>query len=355
MSNPWDDRIDKYLCCIKEIRKSFKTYDIHIHPIEIFFNFLDYQEDLALKGLFRFGERTYKQPSLEELGKLKPSLEKHPLIHERSQITRMFFRSVYFHTGPRVFREYFDILGIDRGLLLPVAPEIGPIDQQMDLLNAMFNGETRFCMAGCVPNTIMNQQVYSFMKQQKEKHRVVATKIHPNITGINLNTSEGKERVECIIEASSNLGLPVIIHGGRSHFLKNDNGRFADISNLKDIDFNSSTPIIIAHGGTYGLSASEVMKEAIPVLKSLLCLYPNLNIDIAGLDHDTINRLLTCVEPERVLFGSDALYENQILMLVRFLYALESSGLNFEDSLIQILCENAANRIFVEDQIGKEN
>jgi predicted TIM-barrel fold metal-dependent hydrolase len=204
-------------------------------------------------------------------------------------------------------------------------------------------------MAASVPNTVRNEDVESFLQEQIKYYGIVAVKIHPNVTGINLGISVGKERVECIIAVTDQLGLPIIIHGGKNDVLKNNNGRFAEISKFKDINLKSSSPVIIAHGGAYGISASEMVDEVIPTLKKLLSQYENLCIDISGLRESAILSLLSSVETERVLFGSDALYENEIMVAMRLLYALEQSGLKLETSLIQILSENAARAVFRED------
>jgi predicted TIM-barrel fold metal-dependent hydrolase len=183
---------------------------------------------------------------------------------------------------------------------------------------------------------------------QIENYYIAGVKIHPNVSEIDLGTWEGKKRVERIIGASDRFNLPVIIHGGRNNILDNDRSRFAELSNFQDIDLRSSTPVVIAHGGAYGLRASEVSDEIVPVLKKLLSKYDNLYIDVAGLSDDIILLFLSFIGTDRILFGSDALYENQAVMGMRLLFALERSHLNVEDSLIRILSSNAARIIFRE-------
>lgn len=346
MSLPWNDRIPRYISIINEIYKSYRTYDIHLHPVEIVLNVLDYKEILGEKGLFTIRGGKFIVPHLEGLENRVPSEEMMAFMKRRPQIISLMLRRTYNHTGPRVFREYFDILRIDRGLLLPVAPAEGPIGPQMSLTYDMFKGDPRFSMAGSVPNTITNQDVECFLRKQVEKYHIVAVKIHPNITAINLNLATGKERVECIIEASARLELPVVIHGGKNYMPDKKTGEYALISNLEDLNLNSPSPVVLAHGGAYGHSFSEIQQKVIPVLKRMLRSYENMFIDVSALDHKTIGLCLTVTGKDRILFGSDALYENQILMLMRLIFALETSKLKFEESLIQILCKNPANVIF---------
>ncbi|MFX0204007.1 MAG: amidohydrolase family protein [Candidatus Hodarchaeota archaeon] len=351
MSFPWNDRIPQYCSIINEISKSYKTYDIHLHPIEIVLNMLDYKEVPGEEGLFTLRGGKFIRPSSKTLQSRSAIGEIITIMKHRPQIISMMLRRAYNHTGPRVFREYFNILGIDRGLLLPVAPAEGSIDPQMSLTHKMFKGDARFCMAGSVPNTIRNQDVEYFLLGEMEKYHIIAVKIHPNVTGIDLNSARGKERIECIIEASARLDLPVIIHGGQNHLPNKKTGGYAVIANLKEIDFDYSIPVIIAHGGAYGYSSSEVVDEVIPVLKNLMRSHKNLSIDISGLDERNISSLLSVVEMERILFGSDALYENQIVMLMRLLFALEVSKLELENSLVQLSSKNAAKIIFKENPL----
>jgi len=348
MSVPWKDKITKYFNIIKEIKTYWKLYDIHMHPVEVIFGRMSYQENMDEKGLFSLSKRRYIAPSLDILEKQKSSNEIIACINRRPKILPMLLQNTYAHTGPRVFRKYFEINYIDKGLMLPVAPVEGPVKKQMDLCYRIFKDDECFCMAGSVPNTVLNQDVESFLRDELERYKIIAVKVHPNITGINLGTPEGKERLECIIEAGSHLKIPVIIHAGRSPFLNSKRAEFGSFANFQDINFDAEVPIILAHGGGYESSFAEVHRDILPMLTKLLTNVSNLLIDISALNHEVIKLFLSKIETERILFGSDALYQNQSIMLMNLLYALELSGLKFNDSLIKILSKNAASKIFME-------
>jgi len=347
MSIPWKDKITTYFDIIREIKTYWKLYDIHMHPVEVVFGRMSYKESMDNKGLFSLSKRKYVAPSLDILEKHKSSNEMTACIKRRPKILPMLLQNTYAHTGPKVFRKYFEINCIDKGLMLPVAPVEGPIKQQMDLCHRIFKDDERFCMAGSVPNTVLNQDVESFLKNELKRYKIIAVKVHPNITGINLGTTEGKERLECIIEAGSHLKIPVIIHAGRSPFL-NNRAEFGSFANFQDINFNAEVPVVLAHGGGYESSGAEVHRDIMPLLTKLLTNFSNLLIDISALNHEVIKLFLSKIETERILFGSDSLYQNQSIMLMNLLYALELSGLKFDDSLINIVSKNAAGRIFNE-------
>lgn len=348
MSPSLHDRLPYYLSILYEINKSYKTYDTHLHPVEIILNSLDYKEIPNEKGLFSLDGGEFVRPSLNGLPNDKDVETIEVLLKDRPEIIPILVRRTYSHTGPKVFKDYFDILGIAKGLMLTVAPANGPVDPQMSVAFKMFKQDIRFSLSGSVPNGVRNQDVASFLREEVEKYGIIAVKIHPGITAINLQTAQGKERTECIIEASAKIGLPVIIHAGPCFLPGKDNSEFALISNLEDINLRSSVPVILAHGGACGLSSSEVFHVVLPVLKKLINTHDNLLIDISGLNYENICLLLGILETERILFGSDALYNNQILILLRLMCALETCKPELRNSLVQILSKNPSKYIFKE-------
>ena len=340
-----EERIEKYVEVTREIHNSCTTYDVHIHPFEIFFNPQGYKQDPDLKGLFSLGNIKYSKPTLKSL---KNSLSKQernlPNMHG-SRFLQFFLRRTYFHTGPFVFRALFDLARIDKGLLLPVARGSSSLEQ-MDLVFQMYSDDKRFCLAGSVPNSIRNKDIKSFLKTLIDKYTIVAVKAHPNLTGIDLKELAGKERIEWILDACSSLNLPLIMHAGRSNHLPGEAGRFAEIENFKNINLRASIPIIIAHGGAYGMSSNEIREKVIPVLRKLLETNENLCIDISGLQYEAICQLVGNIEIERILFGSDGLYHNPFVMEMRLLAALDDANLNIEESYTKIVSKNIERRSF---------
>jgi predicted TIM-barrel fold metal-dependent hydrolase len=341
-----EERIEKYVEVTRKVHNSCTTYDVHIHPFEIFFNPPGYKEDPDLKGLFSLGNVRYSKPTLESL---KNSLAKEEgnlsNMHD-SRFLQFFLRRTYFHTGPFVFGSLFELAGIDKGLLLPVARGSSSFEEQMDLVFQMYSDDKRFCLAGSVPNSIRNEDIKSFLKTLIDKYTIVAVKAHPNLTGIDLRESAGKERIEWILDACSSLNLPVIMHAGRSNHLSGEAGRFAEIENFKNINLRASIPIVMAHGGAYGVSSSEIREKVIPELRELLETNENLCIDISGLQYEAICQLLGNVETERILFGSDALYHDPFVMEMRLLAALDGVNLNIEESYTKIVSKNIERRSF---------
>jgi predicted TIM-barrel fold metal-dependent hydrolase len=341
-----EKRVEKYVEVIREVHKSCTTYDMHVHPFEVFFNPLEYKEDPDLKGLFSLGNVRYSKPTLEGLKNSLANGEEDSSNTPDPRSLRFFLRKRYSHTGPYVFRSLFDIAEIDRGLLLPVAGGNATLGEQMDLASRMFSSDKRFYLAGSVPNSIKNQEILGFLKTQIDKYSIVALKAHPNLSGIDLKESAGKERIECILNACSDLNLPLIIHVGRSNYLAGSAGRFAEIANFRTMNLKASIPIVMAHGGAYGIPSSEIREIVIPALTELTETNENLCIDISGLHSGSMRQLLASINIDRILFGSDALYYDPFATEMRLLAALESVHLKMEESYTKIISENIESRLF---------
>jgi predicted TIM-barrel fold metal-dependent hydrolase len=347
MAQAMGKRVEKYLEVMRGVHSSCTTYDMHVHPFEVFFTPLDYKDDPDLQGLSSLGNAKYFTPTLEgSKDSLEHWDEDSPGNIPDQRSLRFFLRRKYAHTGPHVFRSLFDVAEIDKGLLLPVASRNGALGEQMDLAFRMFSTDERFYLAGSVPNSIKNQEILRFLKTQIDKYSIVALKVHPNLSAIDLKESAGKERIECILDACSNLNLPLIIHVGRSNYLTGCASRFAEIENFRAMNLKTSIPIVMAHGGAYGIPTSEIRQSVIPVLRELLETNENLCIDISGLHFGPMCQLLASIEIERVLFGSDALYYNPFATEMRLLAALESAHLKIEESYRKIISQNIESRLF---------
>jgi len=68
-------------------------------------------------------------------------------------------------------------------------------------------------------------------------------------------------------------------------------------------------------------------------------------IDVSALDIEALTLVLKNIELERVLFGSDALYETQWFAVVKLLYVLSGMTADSEKDFIQIAAINPS-RLF---------
>lgn len=344
-------QVKRYIGIIKELKSDFVFYDCHTHPFDVVFDQVDYHTDKTKAGLFSSTGAIYISPKLVKLAIAQngPDIKAAGVDQTmQSKISAMLIRRLYRHTGPYVFEKHMGLCGIDKSLLLPVAPSSGSIENQMLSMDRIYGTHKRFELGTSIPNSIKNADIYRFINETIIKHGIKAVKIHPNITEINIGSSSGKERLDTVLSACGKLGTPLIVHGGKSHILKNPGAsEYGTIDNLKQINWGlCKSTVVIAHAGGYSCTLNEMEREIMPHLKKMLRSHDNLMVDIAALDTNVLKRVFQDIESDRILFGSDALYEQQWTSVVKSWHALTQTFSTAEDKFIQMASINPSKTIF---------
>jgi predicted TIM-barrel fold metal-dependent hydrolase len=79
--------------------------------------------------------------------------------------------------------------------------------------------------------------------------------------------------------------------------------------------------------------------------------YENLAVDTSGLPFDVLCLLAEYFDQEKVVFGSDALYEKQWMAMVKLWYALRKTAPDAEEAIVRITSENPS-RLFPAGDTG---
>lgn len=343
------DEVIRLLSYAKSVKGSHHFYDMHVHPFEIVFSKGNYQVNEQQTGLFSTGQRPFTPPQLSEViieqTFDKAGTEGQPL---RPAIYRMKFSSLYTHTGPEVFNVQMDLSSIDRILLLPVATPENDVYSQMNDMKRIFKGDDRFYRGWSVSNDIVNDQILNEAAAAVKNYNICAVKLNLSQTEIDISHPQGKERFRAILYACVKLNLPLILHGGRSPLAKNpESSQYGEIETFERFDWSGyNIPVIFAHSAAYGYSTEEIKSIIIPHLKKMLSDHYNILIDISGVDINGMQEILEVISIDRILFGSDALYEPQWQRMVKLIYALDRSTHQTEESLIKIMSLNPERYIF---------
>jgi len=313
--------------------------DFHVHPFDVYSGDINYQADPKEEGLFGKGVSAYQSPEID-------FNEQYPnqLFEKVSKNPRMLLlasRLLYSHTGPKVFTGQLDLAGIKKALLLPVSRNPGSAMIMVDACVELFQHDERFDLACPFPVGFPVNALQNFYVVGKKEKNLRAIKIHPNLCDLNPLTDTGKEQIETTLVAAGELKLPVIIHGGISTgLLSTESTQNGLLSRLTNINWNlTSSPVIIAHAGCFGLSESET-NSTIPILNGLMDRNPHLFVDTSALNFNTLQLVLTKVDLTRMIFGSDALYFKIWRSWVTFLQALHTISPSPEDDLIRIASYN---------------
>jgi predicted TIM-barrel fold metal-dependent hydrolase len=208
-------------------------------------------------------------------------------------------------------------------------------------------GDRRLPLGYSVPNTVPKDAVPDDLRAAALRYGPRAVKLHPNISGIDLQTIEGVDRVESILAACSAARMPLIVHGGRSPILDDEHARnFASLENLERVDWSRSREgVVIAHFGVFGCAGEEVSTIGLPTLKRILKRHDNVFVDTSGVTFDVLLEMLRGIDHGRIVFGSDALYFPMWKSLATLIHALSEIAVPVEESLARIAGHNARGHL----------
>ncbi|MBE0504806.1 MAG: hypothetical protein IBX46_11825 [Desulfuromonadales bacterium] len=337
--------VERYLTILQAIGREHRLTDLHMHPFEVVFGAGRYNENQQTAGLWSTVDLCYLPPGTGEMDLAPQSDATHDLpAAMQERLAMLGLRRLYVHTGPRCFADHMLLGGISRGLLLPVTRPGTDADKDMTLLAKIFGNDPRFLLGYSVPVETAEAAIEATVQRAIRLWEVRALKVHPCLSGINLCTAAGRSRLEAILAAASKANLPVIIHGGSYPDINESCGPcFGLLENIDGIDFNLTRhPVVIAHAGAFGLDQPQVESTVLPRLKKLLQCYDHLFVDVSALSATVIGLLLSRISFERIVFGSDALYELPCKSLIRLFVALErTSGNRAEELLVRIAATNS--------------
>jgi predicted TIM-barrel fold metal-dependent hydrolase len=337
-------RAETYLAAVRGLPRPYPLMDIHAHPFELFFSSPSYTQVDPVPGLYTSDGTSYQVPTVSDAASLDDDLRrKAAALFTRPALARQSLTRLYRHTGPYVFEAQMRLSGIDRVLLLPVSHSLDHMQQQMATMKAMFGGrDDQFLFGWCVSNDVLEKDIHVSLREAVRHHGISAVKLHPNLCRIEPKVPAGRNRIEAILDACGRLVLPLVVHGGTSP-LSGERGLpdCAIVENLDKINWSlSPSAVIIAHAGAYGATPNEIETKVLPLLLKMLDRHSNLFADLSGLDTACLFQILSRVNPERLLFGSDMLYESQWAAVVRLLHTLHRVSYHPEELFLRIAGEN---------------
>lgn len=333
--------IVKYLACVQEIGKSHPIMDAHVHPFEVMYGGMRYLPNLIQPGVYSAGSLPYVPPVRGQWDPPKKQQNSSKCdCRMQTRVIALFLRKLYLHTGPKCLVDLMELAGISKAILLPIFHTSEEHEYQMCLLKEQFGEDHRFAIGYCVPNFVETGRICSFIKEALELYGVKILKIHPNISKIDPSSEQGRKRFEAILMASRKHCLKVIIHGGISPLLECPERNYGTIHKLKEMDFGiTDQPVILSHACTFGCNTGEV-KELLPHLEKLLSRHANLMVDISATEFEALCLILDNVDHERIVFGSDALYELQWKTVVKLMHGFKLMHKNYKEKFIQITSKN---------------
>ncbi|MDJ0793302.1 MAG: amidohydrolase family protein [Woeseiaceae bacterium] len=343
------DEVQRYLSDARRICSGLDIFDIHMHATEVIRDQIEYGP-LADGLRSSTNSPEYRSPGLANVRLSSAARQTNPEL--QLKMSELAFSRSYKHTGPRVMSDQIDLAGVDKAVLLPVAGGNRSIVRQMEIIDECCAEDQRFIAGFSISNGVPSDGIYEVLAQASRVHRIRVLKIHPNLTGIDLSSAQGIARVEAMLRACDRLGLPALLHGGCSPILGDSvASEFSTMKKLQRVDWSlTAFPVVIAHFGVYGCDGNpgSTSLQDVEILREMLDQHEHLYTDTSGVSYDAIEKMLGLVSPERVVFGSDALYVPVFRQLALVMHAFSSQNAP-ADSVRAVLCENAS-RVLGENE-----
>lgn len=341
-----EKKIKELLCLAQEIKNEHAYYDIHVHPLDIFSEFVGKPINVTEKKQMYTDYQPPKIVAIKDEGNFSNVTDRVMNLCKSFVIKKRYARA-----DKQLLIDHMELSLIDKMYLLPVPSKNGRIIDQLEYLSLFYKNEERIQCGGSISNDVKISDIMAFMTFIKKRFNIKTIKIHPNITCINTTLAAGKERIEAILSACSELHLPAIIHGGRSAMLADKTQQdYGTIENLKDINWGiSKKKVVIAHAFCHDYDALHVKKHIITKLRNLCDKYDNIIFDLSNLNFDSMIYIIDNIDNNRIVFGSDALYEHQWAAVAKLLVCLSRSTKNIEDSFMKIISLNPKKYLFKED------
>ena len=347
-----ESSVESYLEIIREIAASVRLTDSHVHPYEILYDDCRYEPNPGMVGVYSTGNATYGRPSIGAISleaAAEPASGTRRDLIERMMLLAM--RSRFTHTGPQCWLDQARLAGMERFVFLPVAQPGRTADARMAEMAKMFGGGSQFIMGYSLPNTLAPEVVEADIQRAVKNYDISVLKVHPTVSGHDLTRIDGRRRVNALLQASHHARLPVILHGGVSPGVtySPEASQQGELDNLANLDLGGTdSPVVIAHAGAFGIGADEFERRVLPQLHDLLSRFDHLMVDTSALTVDILGVLLDKVAPERILFGSDALYEPSWQAAVKLYWVLERKFSRPAEIFAKIAGENS-EKVFVKE------
>ncbi len=336
--------VDRYLATIREIGASVPLTDCHAHPYEVMFDDCRYEPNPEVAGVYSTGTAKYVPPTSDGISLESPSSPAPDTprdLVERMMLLTM--RRRFAHTGPQCWLDQGRLAGIERFVLLAVAQPGRTADARMAEMAEMFGDDPHFLWGYSLPNTLTPERVEEDIYQAIRKYDFSVLKVHPTLSGHELTAAEGRDRVNALLKTAQRVGMPVILHGGKSPSVRYPPTacQQGELDQLAKLDLAGTRyPIVIAHAGAFGMDAEAFQHRVLPQLHELLFKHDHLLVDTSALSVDVIGVLVDQISHDRILFGSDALYEPPWKSAVKLYWVLERNFSRPDDLFALIAGQN---------------
>ena len=351
------DSFQEFTSYIKGLKENYQLtiFDTHVHPLDVIgvmeisdYNFFpenSAQINYSARALERLGYGKIAILLLRTFCKFLPG------------IVSKNIKKIYKNTSiDRLVSEMTDSL-IDKCVLLPVEPLA---DTESVYKN--FNHRDFYVLGSIDVQSISIEHIPERVERLVTEFGISGIKLHPNLQNFYPQPSDNPpviaDKLRLIYKLAEDNNLYLLFHGGRTFCIKKkqkilgpivcakDKALLANFYNIdekySEIFDNYNVPIVIAHMGHYG-----ILTFNIDFLVEITRKYKNIFFDTAGVSRRCISLALKEIGSERILFGSDAIYNRMKYNLFLLYMAVRDRyrGLEIDNAMINILNRNFSSII----------
>jgi Amidohydrolase len=335
-----------YLRIAEEVAQEHCIVDAHVHASEIVFrkstSEFSYGDSLASKS---------REIAHSQIGVIR-ELESSDIccipVQIRNRSSEIMMNAAFRQVGTAALAEEMEVSHVGRALLLPVAPKLGDVEDQLRLLSSIRAEDSRFSIGYSLPNNLPVANIRNTVADAVTRFGIQAVKLHPNLSGVNLQRSA--DRVYALLEACGEFKLPIIVHGGKSPILGDDAAAdYATLHCINSIDWTiGGATVVIAHCGLYGCHEPRAISDAIPLLQRILSKHLNVLVDTSGVSSRILAVIFGTIDHERIVFGSDALYSPMWRAVVTTLHGIALSGAPLVKTFTRVGSDNPSLRLHLD-------
>ena len=352
MSNIVLDKIFDHISDLKS--QGLKVVDSHVHPYDVM-GIVHYNHVSN-----KYVDRDYARPGiLESLGygkfaKVGQRLFFNLFPGEVEKIIKTTYQNVNEKSSLMEMQGSL----VDKAVLLPVEPWLTTSYVADNCISDRFYLLGSFDIHGVHINDVED----TFNRYIRE-YKIVGLKFHPNLQNFkpqpSHNSANIREKLKIIYSLAEKNNVYMLFHSGTSFFtnridvaykdfLRSKNNalleNFCNDNGESELLGKYNVPIVLAHLGHYGVNNIKY-----DLIKKIASHYENVYFDTSGTPVDLIHHITKIVTADRVIFGSDALY-NRMAFNLAFTYTgilryANDAKVDFEESIVKVLGSNYLNRL----------
>lgn len=322
---------------ISEIKKNIglQIIDAHVHPLDVMgvVHYSDVKNELE--------KSDYLSPGiLEKLNYGKTAQIGSRLYTEfNPEDVNKMIKMAYERVVEKRILDEMDASLVDSVVMLPIAPWL-----PTEIVQQKFSSQRLISLATIDIHNLKLSEIEGYLKKTLEEKKIKGIKLHPNLQNFkpqpSQNLPELAEKLHIIYKFVEREKLYLLLHGGTSFYTDSvdkkysgnilrskKNGlleNFCGGSGKSELFENYKMPIVIAHLGHYGITSPNYA-----LIKTIVKKFNNVYFDTAGVSPIFLKNVLNLISSQRIIFGSDALY-NRMAYNLAFAYVAAKNAKNGE-------------------------